>query len=172
MFQLIPAARPLLLAISRANSAPETSDVRILRISTRQLEIRGAGWHIGEAASEDNVEAKTNVLVVDDNQDLAENIAEILMLRGFAPTIAGSAEEALPKALPDGPNLLVTDYRLPGMTGAELVRRIRAKRASVRAVVISAYTDDGTVKAAREAGAEFLSKPVDLGALSNLLTAT
>jgi len=66
----------------------------------------------------------------------------------------------------------VTDYRLPGMTGAELVRRIRAKRASVRAVVISAYTDDGTVKAAREAGAEFLSKPVDLGALSNLLTAT
>lgn len=172
MFQSVLAARPLLRTISRANSALATSDVRNLRISTRLLEIRGAGWHSGEAASEDDVEAKTNVLVVDDNQDLAENIAEILMLHGFAATIAGSAEEALPKALPDGPNLLVTDYRLPGMTGAELVRRIRAKRASVRAVVISAYTDDGTVKAAREAGAEFLSKPVDLGALSNLLTAT
>jgi DNA-binding response OmpR family regulator len=117
------------------------------------------------------VETKANVLVVDDNQDLAENIAEILMLRGFAPTIAASAEEALPKALPDGPSLVVTDYRLPGMTGAELVRRIRAQRGSVRAVVISAYTDDNTVAAAREAGADFLAKPVDLVALSSLLTA-
>jgi CheY-like chemotaxis protein len=117
------------------------------------------------------VETRGAVLVVDDNQDLAENIAEILMLRGFAPTIASSAEEALPKALPDGPKLVVTDYRLPGMTGAELVRRIRAQRRSIRAVVISAYTDDQTIAAAREAGADFLSKPVDLTALSTLLTA-
>jgi DNA-binding response OmpR family regulator len=145
--------------------------VRNLRISTEHLESRVASCHIGDAAREDQVETKTDVLVVDDNQDLAENIAEILTLRGFAPTIASSAEEALPKALPDGPSLVVTDYRLPGMTGAELVRRIRAQRGTVRAVVISAYTDDNTVAAAREAGADFLSKPVDLSALSSLLTA-
>jgi len=113
----------------------------------------------------------TAVLVVDDNQDLAENIAEILSLSGFAPQIATSAEEALPKALPDGPALLVTDFRLPGMSGAELVRHIRAKRSSVRAIVISAYTDDQTIAAARSAGADFLAKPVDVTALSRILTA-
>jgi len=149
----------------------KTPDVRNLRIPREHLETRYASCHSGEARREDPVETKANVLVVDDNQDLAENIAEILALRGFAPTIAASAEEALPKALPDGPSLVVTDYRLPGMTGAELVRRIRAQRGAVRAVVISAYTDDNTVAAAREAGAEFLSKPVDLTALSSLLSA-
>ena len=109
------------------------------------------------------------VLVVDDNQDLADNIAEILGMRGFSALIAGSAEEALPQALPDGPELIVTDFRLPGISGAELVRRVRRQRQAVRAVVISAYTDDMTVASVREAGAAFLPKPVDLGALARLL---
>jgi DNA-binding response OmpR family regulator len=111
------------------------------------------------------------VLIVDDNQDLAENIAEILALKGFVTDIAASAEEALPKALPDGPSILVTDYRLPGMTGAELVREIRQMRATVRAVVMSAYTDEGTISAARSAGADFLAKPVDFASLSLFLAA-
>jgi DNA-binding response OmpR family regulator len=111
----------------------------------------------------------TSVLVVDDNQDLADNIAEILGMRGYAALIANSGEEALPKALPNGPELLVTDFRLPGMNGAELVRRVRKQRQNVRAVVISAYTDDTTVAAAKEAGAAFLAKPVDFSALSRLL---
>jgi len=111
------------------------------------------------------------VLIVDDNQDLAENIAEILSMRGYTTEIATSAEEALPKALPDGPGILVTDYRLPGMSGAELVRAVREMRDTVRAVVISAYTDERTIAAARSAGADFLPKPVDFTSLSQLLAA-
>jgi two-component system, response regulator PdtaR len=111
------------------------------------------------------------VLVVDDNQDLAENIAEILGLSGFAALIATSGEEALDQALAEGLVLLVTDFRLPGMSGAELVQRLRETRQDLRAVVMSAYTDDLTIAAARSAGAAFLPKPVDLGALSRLLSA-
>jgi DNA-binding response OmpR family regulator len=118
-----------------------------------------------------SVETKTSVLVVDDNQDLAENIAEILDLRGYAATIATSAEEALPRALGDDLSLLVTDFRLPGMSGAELVRQVRLQRRDLRAVVMSAYTDDKTIAAARDAGADFLPKPVDFGALSRFLIA-
>src|SRR4051812_6411055 len=72
-----------------------------------------------------------SVLIVDDNQDLAENIAEILSMRGFATEIATSAEEALPKALPDGPGIVVSDFRLPGMSGADLIREIRRARSTV-----------------------------------------
>lgn len=117
------------------------------------------------------METKTSVLVVDDNQDLAENIAEILDMKGFATTIATSAEEALPRALADNPNLLVTDFRLPGMSGADLVRQVLERRRNIRAVVMSAYTDDKTMAAARDAGADFIPKPVDFGALSRFLTA-
>ena len=109
------------------------------------------------------------VLIVDDNQDLAENIAEILALKGYLTDIATSAEEALPMVLPDGPGIVVTDYRLPGMSGADLVREIRQSRTALRAVVMSAYTDEHTISAARSAGANFLPKPVDFASLSDLL---
>jgi len=117
------------------------------------------------------LDAMKHVLVVDDNQDLAENIAEILSLSGFVARVATSAEEALPMALPEGPELLVTDFRLPDMNGAELVQRVRQQRQTVRAIVISAYTDELTVAAAKNAGAAFLAKPVDVSALSRILTA-
>jgi DNA-binding response OmpR family regulator len=57
------------------------------------------------------------------------------------------------------------------MTGADLVRKVRERRGTVRAIVMSAYTDDGTVAAARSAGAEFLPKPVDFGSLDSLIGA-
>ena len=126
---------------------------------------------VGSVQADTNTKPVTSVLVVDDNQDLAENIAEILGLRGFVAVVAASAEEALPKALPRGPALLVTDFRLPGLNGAELVRQVRQLRREVRAIVISAYTDDLTIAAARDAGAEFLPKPVDFSALTRILDA-
>jgi CheY-like chemotaxis protein len=109
------------------------------------------------------------ILVVDDNVGLAENIAELLELEGHAPVIATSAEEALQKAEGPAPDVLVTDYRLPGMSGAALVRRLRDAGVTVHAIVISAYTDEDTIEDARSAGADFVPKPVDFGVLGTLI---
>src|SRR5664279_3829501 len=109
------------------------------------------------------------VVIVDDNLALAENIAEILILEGFPSEIFGSAEEALPTALSEGVAIVVTDYRLPGMTGPKFVMRIRAQGKHLRAVVISAYSDERTMTAASEAGAHFLPKPMDYVWLSNFV---
>ncbi|HVZ72902.1 MAG TPA: response regulator [Polyangia bacterium] len=109
------------------------------------------------------------VLVVDDNVGLAENIAEILELEGHAAVVATSAEEALAKLEQAGPDVLVTDYRLPGMSGAALVRRLREAGFVVHAIVISAYTDERTIEDARNAGAAFVAKPVDFEALGRLI---
>ena len=110
------------------------------------------------------------VLVVDDNVALAENIAEVLTIDGFVTEVAASAEEALPKALSEDVAVVVTDYRLPGITGAELVVRVRHARSNVLCIVISAHTDDGTVRTAEAAGARFLSKPLDLGQLTRVVS--
>ena len=109
------------------------------------------------------------VLIVDDNAGLAENIAEILELDGHTAVVAASAEEALAKAPASDPEVVVTDYRLPGINGADLVKRFKQMGVRVRAVVISAYTDERTIREATDAGADFVAKPVDFRRLSQLV---
>jgi DNA-binding NtrC family response regulator len=102
------------------------------------------------------------ILIIDDNVDLAENIAEILQFDGHLTAVATSAEDAFPKALENEPDVVVTDYRLPGMNGADFVKRFRSTRTHVIAMVISAYTDELTIREATDAGATFMAKPVDV----------
>jgi DNA-binding response OmpR family regulator len=109
------------------------------------------------------------VLVVDDNQALAENIAELLAEGGHTTDVAFTAEAALSKALESDVDVVITDFRLPGMNGAELVVCLRRERKGFYAVVVSAYNDDNTITAASEAGAAFLSKPLNLAGLSDFI---
>ena len=78
------------------------------------------------------------VLIVDDNVDLAENIAEILQIDGHRTEVASSAEEALERVLGSDLDAVVTDYRLPGISGALFIERIRKNGNPLLAVVISA----------------------------------
>src|SRR5919201_1415379 len=103
------------------------------------------------------VQTRGRVLIVDDNVGLAENIAEILESEGHATEVAASAEEALNRGLTARVSVLITDFRLPGMNGAELVRHLRRQWQNLHAVVISAHSDDETIGEAREAGAEFMA---------------
>jgi DNA-binding NtrC family response regulator len=111
------------------------------------------------------------VLIVDDNLGFAENIAEILEINGHATQIAASAEDAFPKALENEPDVVVTDFRLPGINGAVFVRQFLVTRTHVRAMVISANTDDTTIEEATNAGATFMAKPIDILRLSRWVDA-
>jgi DNA-binding NtrC family response regulator len=103
-----------------------------------------------------------HVLIVDDNLSLAENIAEVLQFDGHVTRFVGSAEEAFPNAQEDEPDVVVTDYRLPGINGAVFVELFLRTHTRVRAMVISAYTDMTTIAAVTNAGATFMAKPLDL----------
>jgi len=110
------------------------------------------------------------VLIVDDNVGLAENIAEILEMSGYATEVAGSAEEALPRAMAGEVTFVVTDYRLPGANGAELIRQVRRLGRQVRVIVMSAHTDATTIGDCTDAGAlAFVAKPVNFPFLAHLL---
>ena len=111
------------------------------------------------------------VLIVDDNAALAENIAEALEMDGHETNVANTATEGLSKATSWSHDVLITDYRLPDISGAELVRQLRKLGLVVHAVVISAYTDDSTIEDARSAGAAFVPKPVDFTTLGRLVQA-
>lgn len=106
------------------------------------------------------------VLVVDDQIELAENIAEILQGVGFQTEVASSAEEGLQRVARGGITAVVTDFRLPGQSGAQLTEELRRRGERIPVLMMSAYTDEGTIDRARTAGAWFfLPKPVPLATL-------
>jgi DNA-binding NtrC family response regulator len=104
-----------------------------------------------------------HILVVDDQIALAENIAEVLQGIGFDTEVAGSAEVALDRIARGGITAVVTDYKLPGKTGAQLIEELRQHGLRIPVLMMSAYTDEMTIDRARAAGAWlFLPKPVPL----------
>ena len=105
-----------------------------------------------------------SVLVVDDDDLLAEFIALELEARDCEARCVSSAPAAL-EALDDSIDLLLTDWRMPGMDGMELVRRARRSRSSeshLHVTMMTAREDSGARAEALRAGVDdFLLKPVD-----------
>lgn len=111
-----------------------------------------------------------SVLIVDDNVDLAENICEILEEEGLEAVMAESAEQALRLMEDTSFSLVISDIRMAGMTGVELLRRVSTRWPETPVVLMTAYARDRTVQDARREGAvEVLRKPLDVGALVELV---
>lgn len=110
-----------------------------------------------------------SVLVVDDNADLADNLGELLELGGADVTVTYSAEAALDVLERRAFGLVVTDMRMPGMSGLDLLRRVREAQPGVSVLIVTAYAQDAQLDQARAAGAlDILAKPVDLERFNEL----
>ncbi len=98
-------------------------------------------------------------LVVDDNAAFAENLAEILTDAGAEVCTASEAKAALAELRTTRFDGVVTDMRMPGLSGAEMIEQLRAIDPGVPVVLLSAWAQDEQVEAARRMGLlAFLSK--------------
>jgi CheY-like chemotaxis protein len=112
------------------------------------------------------VSRKRAVLVVDDNVALAENIGEILCEEGFDAQVANSGTEALDRLTSGTFDLVITDMRMPGMDGLEVLRAIKRQWPVLPVVVVTAFSREQRIHDALADGAvDVLPKPVDLDAL-------
>ncbi len=113
------------------------------------------------------------ILIVDDEVPLLKNLQGYLgsLDDRFQVLTATSGEEGLAVLERDDDiDVLVTDVRLPGMDGIELVRRVKARKAGLPVVVMSAYGTPDLKREARTEGAlTFLEKPVDIEEFRRLL---
>lgn len=110
-------------------------------------------------------------LLLDDNRAFAENIAEILRDQGDAATVVTDGTEALLLAKTTRFDVLLTDMKMPGMSGAAAVHHIRQVDPGLAAVVITAYPGENDLEAARNEGLlAVLPKPVPLHSLIGLLS--
>lgn len=111
-----------------------------------------------------------SVLVIDDNADLAENIAEILEDIGVDVHLAENADAALALFAGQSWDLVVTDVRMPGLDGIELLTLIKERSPSTPVLVMTGFADRETVSRAHESGAlAVVHKPLDLDALLELV---
>jgi len=110
-------------------------------------------------------------LLLDDNEAFAENLAEILRDGGDDATVVTDGARALSLAGARRYDALLTDMRMPGMTGAETVRHIRQVDPGLAVVVITAHPSERELETARRQGLlAVLPKPVPLATLVSLLT--
>ncbi len=109
-------------------------------------------------------------LVVDDNRDFAENLAEILRDGGDDVAIAGDGREAAALVRTRRFDAILTDMRMPLMGGAELVHEIRRVDPGAPALVATAHAGDDAIEAARREGLlAVLGKPIEVPRLLALL---
>ncbi|MBA3541064.1 MAG: response regulator, partial [Deltaproteobacteria bacterium] len=110
------------------------------------------------------------VLVVDDNQDAAELLAELLSLSGCTTRVAHDGPTGLVLARDLDPEVALLDLGLPGMDGFELAKRLRAQQPRVRIIAITGYGQASDRERSRSAGFDaHLVKPVNLEELSSLI---
>jgi FixJ family two-component response regulator len=106
------------------------------------------------------VPARPLVAVVDDDASLRDATQNLLEAAGFATVAFGSAQRFLDSARRRDVSCLVTDMRMPGMTGLELFQALVASDAAIPTVLITAYPDEDVRSTVRKAGIRcYLSKP-------------
>ncbi|MDT8853487.1 sigma-54 dependent transcriptional regulator [Paracoccaceae bacterium Fryx2] len=113
---------------------------------------------------------RPTVMLVEDDADLAQATAETLDRAGFAVEAHASAAPALAALTADWPGVILSDVRMPGMSGLDLLDRVQTIAPGVPFVVITGHGDvAGAIRAMRAGAHDFLEKPCDPDLLIDVL---
>lgn len=106
--------------------------------------------------------AESVVHVIDDDEAMRQSLAFLLDTAGLSPLTYESAPQFLAALDSAPPGVIVTDIRMPAMTGLELVRRLKARGAPHPVIMITGHGDVPLAVEAMKAGVvDFLEKPFD-----------
>ncbi|MBU6399861.1 MAG: sigma 54-interacting transcriptional regulator, partial [Verrucomicrobia bacterium] len=119
----------------------------------------------GENAKPEAAQAP-RVLIVDDDPGQRSLLDSFLSSQGFATVVAASGEQAL-ELLAAGPiDLMISDVRMPGLSGLETLRRARQSHELLPVLLVTAFPDiRDAVGAIRDGAVNYLEKPIDLDEL-------
>lgn len=116
---------------------------------------------------------KKNILVVDDEPMICKSCKEVLEEDGHHVELALSGEDALEKTFKERFDLLILDYKLPGIGGFSFLKRIKTEQKEMPVIMISAYTTvDIVIEAMKLGVSDFIPKPFTSNELSSVVTST
>ena len=112
---------------------------------------------------------RSTILVVDDEKNIREGLAEALGAEGYRVVTAADGDEGLGLVEAGGVDLVITDLKMPRLSGGELLRRVAGRYPGLPVIVLTGHgTIEDAVQAMRSGAFDFLTKPVNLDHLSLL----
>lgn len=109
---------------------------------------------------------QTHILLIDDEEAFVTTLQERLEMRGFSPRVALNGEAGLEMIAQDQPDVVVLDLRMPGMSGIEVLRRIRKGWPAVPVIMLSGHGSDQDFESCVNLGAAlYHKKPLDIDVL-------
>src|SRR5262245_5187180 len=100
------------------------------------------------------------ILVIDDDESLRDTIGVMIEQEGFRAVLAADGKSGYEKAVTIKPDLVLVDLRLPGMSGTEICKQLRAARVTTPIIVLSAVGDELDKVLLLEIGADdYVVKP-------------
>jgi CheY-like chemotaxis protein len=116
--------------------------------------------------------AAANILLVDDDPDTRNIVPRILAKSNYTVSVCSSGAEALQKLTKKKFDLVLSDLRMPGMSGVELLKNIRETYPDLPVILLTAVADlDSEMEAARDDMQGYLRKPYTAGELTKAVGA-
>lgn len=110
--------------------------------------------------------AKQVILIVDDEEGLREGLSRLLEGEGYAIVAAETGEEALQILQQSHIDLVLTDMRMPGMSGIDLLKKIRESYGELGVIILTGYGQiESYIEAMNSGAIEYVSKPFKVNEL-------
>lgn len=117
-------------------------------------------YHSGKQAKVMNME---KIIVLDDDQSIRETLTNFLKKQKFNVLSAEDGEKGLELIKKELPDLVISDYKMPGMTGIAVLEKIKAIDPNIHFIIITAFDDMQTTVEAMQKGAyDFIEKPLEI----------
>jgi len=117
------------------------------------------------------IPSKHRILIADDDQSIQFFLGEFLKKEGLQSDIAATGIEALDLLKNNGYSLVLLDEKMPGMSGIEVLERIKASDNAVPVIMITAYgSKELAMRAIRHGAYDFFTKPVDIEILRTVIS--
>ena len=113
---------------------------------------------------------KFTILVIDDEKNIRTGLQAALELDGYEVLLAEDGTTGLSLALNNEVDLVITDLRMPGVSGEDVLRRITTETPGIPVIVLTGHgTVENAVEAMRSGAYDFLTKPLDRERLEEAL---
>ena len=113
---------------------------------------------------------KSTILVIDDEKNIREGLAADFEMDGYTVKVAASGQEGLDYLAKGDIDLVITDLRMPGISGDAVLRRVTTEMPGIPVIVLTGHGSiDAAVQAMRDGAYDFLTKPLNLDQLGMIV---